>query len=118
MQISGISEEIAEKFGSVVFISAKTGAGLSELDAAVHSMYSSGDLNLDGTLITNARQEGACRSAAEMLRIAESSLENRFPPDMVLYDVEQSMGRIGEILGKNTPEDIIERIFANFCVGK
>jgi tRNA modification GTPase len=114
----GITTEMAARFNSVIFISAKTGDGLDELSAAVRNMYSSGDLRLDGTLITNARQEGACRSASAMLRSAAASLESGFPPDMVLYDVEQGMERIGEILGKNTPDDVVERIFANFCVGK
>jgi tRNA modification GTPase len=116
--ISEIADSVYKSFAAVIHISAKTGDGIEDLEDVVRKMYAFGDLHADGTLITNARQEGACRASAESMRTAENALKNGYPPDMVLFDVEQGMERIGEILGKNTPNDIVERIFANFCVGK
>jgi tRNA modification GTPase len=111
-------KEWEDKFSFKLSISARTGEGLQVLEDAIRSLYALGDLKPDGTLITNARQEGACRSAAGLLRNASSALSAGYPPDMVLYDVEQGVERIGDILGKNTRDDVVERIFANFCVGK
>lgn len=113
-----IDEAVIQKFQPVIWVSAKQGSGLEELEAAVRERYSFGDLRHDGTLITNARQEGACRLAAEGLRSAVEALQCGFAPDMVLYDVEQGLDRIGDVLGRNTPEELIETIFAKFCVGK
>jgi len=114
----GPLREWSGKFAFALEVSAKTGRGFEKLEDAVLKLFAAGDLKPDGTLITNARQEGACRTAAEMLRNAVSALSGGYTPDMVLYDVEQGLERIGGILGKNTPEDVIDRIFANFCVGK
>ena len=110
--------EWSDRFAGVLSISAKTGQGIENMEAAVNELYSMGELRPDGTLITNARQEGACKSAELSLREAVNGLRGGYPPDMVLFDVEQAMAGIGEVLGKNTPADIIDRIFANFCVGK
>jgi tRNA modification GTPase len=110
--------EWSDKFIRILKISAKTGQGMDELEAVVNTLYSMGELRLDGTLITNARQEGTCKTAELLLRGAINNLRYGYPPDMVLYDVEQALMRIGEILGKNTPIDIVDKIFANFCVGK
>lgn len=111
-------KEWADKFVRVLSISAKTGQGIGNMEAAVSELYSMGEIRPDGTLITNARQEGACKSAELRLKEAVNGLRDGYPPDMVMYDVEQAMTDIGDVLGKNTPADIIDRIFANFCVGK
>jgi len=116
-----LDEELSEwrdKFAAVLNISAKTGEGIEDLETAVNELYSMGELRPDGTLITNARQEGICKTAELLLGEAVNGLRSGYPPDMVMYDVEQAMTGIGEVLGKNTPADIIDRIFANFCVGK
>ena len=116
-----INEELQQwtgNFKGIVEISAKTGSGIDQLEHVINELYSMGDIKPDGTFITNARQEGACRTAELILRGAINSINGGFPPDMILYDVEQAMERIGEILGRNTPMDIIDRIFENFCVGK
>jgi len=110
--------EWTDRFAFILRISAKTGQGFDALEEAVRTMYQAGDLKPDGTLITNARQEGACRTAADVLNNAALALAAGYPPDMVLYDVEQGLERIGDILGKHTPDDVVDRIFANFCVGK
>ncbi len=116
-----VEEEIQQwldNFEGRVGLSAKTGEGIRQLEEEINKLYAIGGIKPDGTLITNARQEGASRTAQLILQGAIESLKNGFPADMILYDVEQAMARIGEILGRNTPADIIDRIFENFCVGK
>lgn len=110
--------EILAKLQKTIPISAKTGIGLDLLEAEIRERYSFGNLRYDGTLITNARQEGACRLAIEAVGNGITALRSGYPPDMVLYELEQGIERIGDILGKNTPEELITTIFSKFCVGK
>ena len=46
------------------------------------------------------------------------SLENGMPPDLVAVDLRISLDGLGDIVGKTTTEDILDRIFSQFCVGK
>ena len=92
--------------------------GFDALAEATGAMFGAGDLEYDGTLITSARQEGACRAASSALKEAADALREGQTPDAVLFDVEQAMGQMSDLLGRTTPEDIVDRIFENFCVGK
>ena len=71
-----------------------------------------------GQLLTNARQEEAARRARESVRRAEEALEAGFTPDALLTDVEEALAALGELTGQSVREDVIQRIFARFCVGK
>ena len=72
----------------------------------------------DGSILTNARQFGALTRAEEALSRAERALRGGMTPDAVLTDVEEAMQALGEVLGRTVREDITNRIFERFCVGK
>ena len=71
-----------------------------------------------GQLLTNARQEEAARRALEAVRRAGQALEAGVTPDALLTDVEQALEALGELTGQSVREDVTDRIFARFCVGK
>ena len=100
-----------------VLVSAKTGEGLPELEAAVSALFPDGD-SAPGTLLTDQRQEDAARRAWEALRRAESALQSGFTPDAVLTDVEEALDAVGELTGRTAKEELVSRIFSRFCVGK
>ncbi len=100
-----------------VHISAENG-DIGELKAAIREMYDAGDLQFDGTLLTNARQRAVCAAALDSVRSAIGALEGGMPTDVALTDGERAAQRIGELFGRGAGEDIIQRVFANFCVGK
>jgi len=71
-----------------------------------------------GQLLTNARQEEAVRRAREAVRRAREALKAGFTPDALLTDVEEALSALGELTGQSVSEDVTDRIFSRFCVGK
>ena len=71
-----------------------------------------------GEILTNARQAEAVSGALEYLRAALDALQLGATPDIVLTEAEGSMNAIGELTGRTIREDVTERIFSRFCVGK
>ncbi len=104
-------------FRDVLYVSAKTGAGLSALAEAVGGLYKGADMP-QGELLTNARQADALRRASGSIRRAQKAMNSGVTPDAVLTEVESAMSALGEVTGKTVREDITTRIFERFCVGK
>ena len=71
-----------------------------------------------GQLLTNARQEEAARRAEAAVRRAREALKAGVTPDALLTDVEEALSALGELTGQSVREDVTDRIFARFCVGK
>lgn len=71
-----------------------------------------------GEILTNARQEEAASRAREAVRRARGALEAGMTPDALLTDVEEALSALGELTGQSVREDVTDRIFAKFCVGK
>ena len=71
-----------------------------------------------GEILTNARQEEAASRAREAVRRAREALTAGVTPDALLTDVEEALEALGELTGQSVREDITDRIFAKFCVGK
>lgn len=103
---------------SVIEVSVKTGQGLSDLEQAVADRFPSQPETPYGLLLTNQRQEDAARRAMAGLIRARESLEAGMTPDALLTDVEEALAALGELTGQSVREDITDRIFARFCVGK
>ena len=98
-------------------ISARTGEGLPELEAAVAALFPAGEAP-SGHILTNARQAEAVSRALAALRGAEEALASGLTPDAVLTDVEAAVSALGELTGRTLREDLVGRIFERFCVGK
>ena len=71
-----------------------------------------------GELLTNARQAEAADRAAAAVSRAQAALRAGVTPDAVLTEVEQALSALGELTGRTVREDITDRIFSRFCVGK
>ena len=101
----------------LVEISAKTGEGLEKLEDEICRMFPLPAVPA-GEILTNARQAEAVSLALEYIRAALQAMENGETPDIVLTEAEGAMQAIGELTGQTVREDVTERIFARFCVGK
>ncbi len=99
--------------------SAKTGEGVGTLADAVWAMVCGGGANpaSRGGLGTE-RQKKAAESALDAVRHALAALEKGFAPDAVAADIEEALDFLGEITGAVTPENILETVFSQFCLGK
>ncbi|MCD8147638.1 MAG: tRNA uridine-5-carboxymethylaminomethyl(34) synthesis GTPase MnmE [Clostridiales bacterium] len=98
-------------------VSAKTQAGLPELERRVGALFAQDGVP-SGQLLTNARQAEAVGRAAKSLQRVQSALDAGMPPDAVLSDVEEALDALGQVTGRQVSEDITNRIFSRFCVGK
>lgn len=104
-------------FEFIVPTCAKEAEGLDLLEQALDMIFTD-DVPCDGSILTNARQADAVSRAANALRAALVSMGAGMTPDAVLVDVESAMLALGEVTGRTMREDITNRIFERFCVGK
>ena len=100
-----------------VELSVKTGQGLDELEAAVAALFPAGGEEA-GSLLTNQRQADAARRALAAVERAGECLALGLTPDAALSDVEEALSALGELTGRSVTEDVTDRIFSRFCVGK
>ena len=104
-------------FMTIIKICAKTGEGLDQLADMVDTLFEN-TMPCDGSILTNTRQFDACRRAYEAMLRAMHGLGLGLTPDAVLTDIEEAMEAMGEVTGATVREDITNRIFERFCVGK
>ncbi|MBN0919503.1 tRNA uridine-5-carboxymethylaminomethyl(34) synthesis GTPase MnmE [[Mycoplasma] gypis] len=97
-------------------ISAKD-KNIDELISALKNVYKEIDLN-SPDLIYNARQLALVKKAHSNLKDCLEALKNGFGPEVVIVDLTEAWMSIGDILGKNSKEDLLDTIFCNFCLGK
>lgn len=114
----GLIQKDANNPAACLCVSSATGYGLDKLGEAVAALFPAGDPGEAGSLLTDRRQEDAARRARDALRRGRRSLEDGLTADAVLTDAEEALDAIGELTGRTAKEEIVERIFSRFCVGK
>lgn len=114
----GAVKEGANNPAACLCVSSVTGYGLDRLEEAVAALFPAGDPGEAGGLLTDQRQEEAAGRARAAVRRALEALESGLTPDAVLTDAEEALDAIGELTGRTAREEIVERIFSRFCVGK
>lgn len=101
----------------VFSVSAKTGEGLAELFDGVAERFRRH--TPDGMpLLANRRQKDAVIRCLDAVKRGCDGLETGIPADLILTDLETAIGALGEVVGLTVSEEIIDRIFESFCVGK
>ncbi|HET6675282.1 MAG TPA: tRNA uridine-5-carboxymethylaminomethyl(34) synthesis GTPase MnmE [Nitrospiraceae bacterium] len=105
--------------GSPLRISAATGAGLDELRALIRAKLASGGLEAgDGLCVTHLRHSVSLQGAREALLQARAALQNDLTGEFVAADLRRAADALGEITGAISTDDILDRIFSEFCIGK
>jgi len=102
----------------LLMISASTGNGLAELTDSICALFAAGGKLPAGEVLTNARHADAIGRALEAIESAQRAMDDGMTPDAVLTMVEDAMAALGELTGVSVREDITNRIFSRFCVGK
>ncbi len=100
-----------------VSISSLTGQGLDELEKAIQALFPMPQVPA-GEILTNVRHAQAVRAALESISAALEAMELGCTPDIVLTEAETAMAALGELSGRSIREDVTNRIFQRFCVGK
>jgi tRNA modification GTPase len=100
-------------------VSAVTGQGVGELrQSIVRTLAPDGRLEQDGGFITSLRQERLLREAHEALTHAHTAATLGIPHEMLLLDLYAALRPLDAISGATTADDILNRIFSTFCIGK
>jgi tRNA modification GTPase len=112
-----LPEELSRR--EIVWVSAKTGDGIAAFRDAVHSAVSrsAGECHTD-TILTNLRHKVALERAFSSLRTAEQGLSGGLSPEFIAFDLREALGALGEITGQTVTEEVLDRIFSTFCIGK
>lgn len=109
--------EFSGSFSRVCTLSAREQTGLDALEQAVAELFPTPNAPV-GEILTNARQADAVGRALESLLAARDAMVLGVTPDAVLTEAEEAMAALGELTGKTVREDVTNRIFSRFCVGK
>jgi tRNA modification GTPase len=103
----------------IVTVSTLTGQGLPELEDTLADLVHAGKgLHSESVLVTNARHQEALRQAAEHLQAACVSLAGALPLDFVSIDLRAAYSVLGEVTGETASDDLLDKIFSEFCIGK
>jgi tRNA modification GTPase len=102
-----------------VRISAKTGAGLDDLRDTIRSLFVRPDFEPnEAAVITTLRHRTCVLNATEALRRSLQSVQENLSNEFIAMDLRGAIDALGEITGAVTTDDILERIFSEFCIGK
>jgi tRNA modification GTPase len=103
----------------VVRISALTGEGIDGLRRAIRDQVMAGDLDLTFSGVTpNLRHKEALEEAAKCFSDASRNARDGRPIELIAVDLNSGLEALGEIIGETTNEEILDRIFSEFCLGK
>ncbi len=117
--ISDCSSDDSFSQNNVIRLSAKTGDGLDDLTSLIEDMFNLGKIAAgDSNAITNLRHKETLTKAYSSLSSAIDALINFVPYDIVSIDLTDCASHLGEITGKTVSDEIVDKIFARFCLGK
>jgi len=102
-----------------IFLCALTGEGLGELEAKIEAVLLADVADETETVLTiNARQNATLARAAQSLDRALEALRNSVGLELVSVELRDALDDLAEVIGKTENEDILTRLFQNFCIGK
>lgn len=121
LEIDTTLQQLQDSFGidKVMPLSARTNEGIDRFAAWLKNyVYGSEGTLSDGVYVHNARHEELLRQALQSLQDAQRAAQERLPYDCIVIDVRNAIDLLGEITGDTVQDEIINEIFARFCIGK
>ncbi|MBE5915774.1 MAG: tRNA uridine-5-carboxymethylaminomethyl(34) synthesis GTPase MnmE [Pseudobutyrivibrio ruminis] len=112
--------DICKKYNKpVISFSSVSMDGLNTLESTITDMFFSGEVKTDDTLyITNSRQASCLSNAKNSLMNVITSIDNMMPEDFFSIDLMDAYNFLGEITGETIDDDLANKIFSEFCMGK
>ena len=103
----------------VIKASMKTKMGIDKLYKTISNMFNNDEIELNnGIIITNIRHKNQIHKAITSINGALESINNNVTVDILAIYIKETLENLGEITGNNVSEDIINKIFSKFCLGK
>ena len=104
---------------NMVSISTINNQGIEDLKNKIKEIYNLEQIETtDVTYLTNARSIALLNEALKAVKTAKSSIQDNIPIDMVEIDIKEAWSKLGEIIGQNYSEELIDQLFSQFCLGK
>jgi len=117
LEMERIRKYFNEKF--IIKISALKGIGIRKLENKIKVLImDNGDLNLEEKIIINSRHKNILKEVSSLLDSAEKAMKEKMSEEFPSYDLKTAYGLLGEILGETTRDDLLDKIFSQFCIGK
>lgn len=113
-----LNSDIIDEFKNIIKISAKEEIGLSDLKSMIKDLFFSGEINTESLIISNSRHKQALYRALENAENALIRVKNNEYLDLISIYVTSALRALGEITGNELEEDLVNKIFSDFCVGK
>ena len=111
-------DNIKSKINNIVYISAANGEGREDIISAVERIAGTENLNPSEGILSNERQRSNVSSALKSVKEAKAALEMGLTYDAVTVSLEDAISELLEMTGERTSDEVIDRVFHNFCVGK
>ena len=117
----GLNERARELYSqneNAIFLSARDEESRVLIADKISELLSVTGDDLDGGILSELREKEAAISALSAINSAIDSVKKGFPPDITAVCIEDAVSFLGEITGETASDTVIEKVFANFCVGK
>lgn len=114
-------ERIKEYFDEeyIVRTSALKGIGIKKLENRIKlAVMENGDIDLEEKIIINSRHKNILKKVKNLMDRADKAMEEKMSEEFPSYDLRTAHGLLGEIIGETIKDDILDKIFSSFCVGK
>ncbi|WP_311370440.1 tRNA uridine-5-carboxymethylaminomethyl(34) synthesis GTPase MnmE [Anaerococcus hydrogenalis] len=115
---SKISKEDFDKDFTIIETSMVSRDGIDKLEGAIFDIFDSKELNKESLMITNLRHERLLNSSKEKLQSSLKDIKSFVPIDCVEVDLRSSYDDLGLIIGETVSDEIMDKVFREFCVGK
>jgi tRNA modification GTPase len=115
-------KEVKRRFDKdpIVSISALRNKGIEDLKQAVYALLVHRDVRAtpEYLIIANIRHKTALMQAKDSLANAKKGLEEGTSLEFIAFEIRSALEALGELVGETTTEDVLDRIFEQFCIGK
>lgn len=102
----------------IIPISTKDELGIDEIKNAIKELFFKGKINSSEVMVTNIRHKEALYRAKECLESTLGALKDTMAIDLASIDIRNAWSALGQINGETVEEDLIDKIFSEFCLGK
>jgi len=116
-------KEIQAKYPDLILVSAKKNQGIEKIKKMIRDFILNKErgLNYESVLVVNTRQKELLKKTLLALKKALINIKNNFQEELIIFDLKEALSFLSEITGEKfvtSEEEILDKIFKNFCVGK
>jgi len=112
-------EKLKSSFTHLIEISCRKGKNISLLEEEIVSLVYKGKVSAQGSVfLSNLRHVQLLRKTEKLVAESRHSLDNKLPLEFIAQGIKDALLHLDDILGKNYSQDLLDKIFSEFCIGK